>query len=163
MEIVGVTSTEKTYSVGFTFLESEKEENVTWALEVCRKILKDKENTPKVIVIDRNTVLMSSVANVFPTSCILLCRYYIIKNVRSRVKPAIGTKQIKGEDRKMVKGSMIVVRIMNAENITINSYTKELYDDVFILFKKVCEKSTDLLKYVESTILDQVNEKIVYA
>lgn len=43
--IVGVTSTEKTYSVGFAFPESEKEENVTWALEVCQTMLKDKEDT----------------------------------------------------------------------------------------------------------------------
>ena len=34
LEMVGVTSTEKTYSIGFAFLESEKEENVPWALEV---------------------------------------------------------------------------------------------------------------------------------
>ncbi|XP_050920180.1 protein FAR1-RELATED SEQUENCE 5-like [Lathyrus oleraceus] len=35
-EMVGVTSTEKTYSVGFACLESGKEENVTWALELCQ-------------------------------------------------------------------------------------------------------------------------------
>ncbi|XP_058742515.1 protein FAR1-RELATED SEQUENCE 6-like [Vicia villosa] len=34
LEIVGVTSTEKTFSVGFTFLECEKEDNVTWALGI---------------------------------------------------------------------------------------------------------------------------------
>ena len=32
LEMVGVTSTEKTYSVGFSFLECEKEDNFTWAL-----------------------------------------------------------------------------------------------------------------------------------
>ncbi|XP_050914688.1 uncharacterized protein LOC127129577 [Lathyrus oleraceus] len=42
LEMVGVTSTEKTHSIGFAFLESEKEENVTWALEACRVMLKEK-------------------------------------------------------------------------------------------------------------------------
>lgn len=90
--MVGVTSTEKTYYVGFAFLESEKDKNVTWALKVCREMLKDQEEMPKVIVIDRDTVLMSLVAKVFPTSYALLCRYHITNNVRSRVKPTIGTK-----------------------------------------------------------------------
>ena len=35
LDMIGVTSTEKTYYVGFAFLESENEENVTWTLEVC--------------------------------------------------------------------------------------------------------------------------------
>lgn len=43
LEMIGVTSYEKTYSVGFVFLESEKEDNVTLTLEVCRTILKNKK------------------------------------------------------------------------------------------------------------------------
>lgn len=45
LEIVGITSTEKTYSAGFAFLEREKEETVTWVLEVCWEMLKDQEQT----------------------------------------------------------------------------------------------------------------------
>lgn len=45
LEIVVATSIEKTYYVKFAFLESEKEENVTWTLEVCQTMLKDKEDT----------------------------------------------------------------------------------------------------------------------
>lgn len=93
LKIVGVTSIEKTYSVGFAFLESEKRENVTWALEVCRTILKDKENRLKVIVIDRDTTLMNSVAKVFHTSYALLSMYDITKNVRSRVKHVVETNK----------------------------------------------------------------------
>ena len=47
LEIVGVTSTEKTYSVGFVFLECEKEDNFQWALEVCQSMLKDQEGMPR--------------------------------------------------------------------------------------------------------------------
>lgn len=40
---------------------------------------------------------------------------------------------------------------------------KELYVDYVIHFRKVCVKYMDFLKYVESTILDQVMENIVCA
>ncbi|CAK8566771.1 unnamed protein product [Lathyrus sativus] len=52
---------------------------------------------------------------------------------------------------------------MDAWNRILNSSTKELYVDFVIQFWKVCEKYSALLKYVESTILDQVKENIVYA
>ena len=52
LEIIGVTSTEKTYSVGFAFLECEKKDSFQWDLEVCRSMLKDQEDMPKVIVTD---------------------------------------------------------------------------------------------------------------
>ncbi|CAK8562804.1 unnamed protein product [Lathyrus sativus] len=58
LDIISVTSTEKTYFVGFAFLEREKKENVTWALEVCPTMLRDQEEMPKVIVIDRDTALI---------------------------------------------------------------------------------------------------------
>ena len=43
LEIVGVTSTGKTFSGGIGFLEYEKEDNVTWALGVCKTLLKYKK------------------------------------------------------------------------------------------------------------------------
>lgn len=116
-----------------------------------------------MIVIDRDTVLVNSIVKVFHTFYALLCRYRITKNVRSRVKPAAGTKQIKSEDGKMVKESSVMEKIMDAWNSIVNSSTKELYVDSVIHFRKVCEKYLDLLKYVESKILGQVKEKIVCA
>ncbi|XP_050909874.1 protein FAR1-RELATED SEQUENCE 5-like [Lathyrus oleraceus] len=50
LEMVGVTSTEKTYSVGFAFLKCKKEDNFTWALEVCQTLLKDQGEMPKAVV-----------------------------------------------------------------------------------------------------------------
>ncbi|XP_058775076.1 uncharacterized protein LOC131649327 [Vicia villosa] len=52
LEIVGVTSTEKTFSVGFTFLECDKQDNVTCALDICKSLLKDPQIIPSVIVTD---------------------------------------------------------------------------------------------------------------
>lgn len=63
-------------------------------------MLKDQEEMPKVIVIERDTTLMNSTAKVFSTSYALLCRYSIIKNMRSRVKLTVETKQMNSEDGK---------------------------------------------------------------
>src|SRR3954464_8259643 len=59
LEIVDVTSTDKTFSVGFAFLECEKEENITWALGICKSLLVDQKVMPNVIVIDRDNALMN--------------------------------------------------------------------------------------------------------
>lgn len=63
----------------------------------------------------------------------------------------------------MVKAGVIVEKIMDAWNIIVKFSIKELYVDSVIHVRKVCEKYPYLLKYVESIILDQVNEKIVCA
>lgn len=132
------------FSVGFAFLESEKEDSVTW-VEVCKTMLKDKKNA-KVIVIDRNTTLMNSTAKVFPTFYALLCRYHIIKNVRSKPKYEVGTKQIKGEDEKMAKAGVELEIIMNVWNGVINSSTEELYEESVIHFRRVYARYPYFLK-----------------
>ena len=63
-EIVGVISTYLTYSVGFAFMASEKEDNFTWALRMLLKLLKPNRVMPKVVVTDRDTAMMNVVANV---------------------------------------------------------------------------------------------------
>ncbi|CAK8539545.1 unnamed protein product [Lathyrus sativus] len=113
-EMVDVTSTEKTYVVGFAFLECEKEDNFTRTLEACWSLLKDQVEMPKVIIIDRDTVLMNAVSKVFHFSNALLCRYHITKNVRSWVKLAVGTKQVESKGGKLVKTDVIVEKIIDA-------------------------------------------------
>lgn len=136
LKFVSVTSTKMTFSGGLAFLESKKEDNVTWALEACKTMFKDQQNMPNVIVIDRDTALMNSVARVFPTSYALLCSYHITKNVRNILKCVVRAKQIKGEDEKIVKAFVVVERIIDAWNYVINSSTEELYDDFVIHFWK---------------------------
>ncbi|XP_058776823.1 uncharacterized protein LOC131651173 [Vicia villosa] len=52
---------------------------------------------------------------------------------------------------------------MDAWARNASSSTKELYADVVLQFRKICEKYSDLLKYIKSTILDKVKEKFVCA
>lgn len=68
-----------TYSIGFVFLECEKGNNITRALEVCHELLKDQLNMPRMIVIDHDATLMNLVVKMFPTSYALMCRYHKTK------------------------------------------------------------------------------------
>ncbi|GAU20665.1 hypothetical protein TSUD_230790 [Trifolium subterraneum] len=61
-EMVGVTSTEESYNVGFAYIANEKEDDFTWALDTCVSLLKSKDTVPKVIVTDRDKSLMNAVA-----------------------------------------------------------------------------------------------------
>lgn len=67
LEIINVTSMEMDFLVRFAFLESKKEDSLTWALEVCRTMLKDQDNMKKIILTNRDTTLMSLVTKVVPT------------------------------------------------------------------------------------------------
>lgn len=137
-----------TYLVDFSFFESEKEDNVTWDFKMCKTILKDQENMPQVIITDRDTTLMNSIATVFPTSSTLLCKYHIIKNMRSRVKHVADTKQVKHEDGKLVKSGVMVENIINAWNSIINSSIEELYVDHALHLRSVYVIYPYLLKYI---------------
>jgi len=76
-EIVGCTSTKMTYSVGFTFLHFELEDNFTWALTMVKGLLSSKDNKPKVIVTDRDGALMNVVGTVFPETYTMLCFFIL--------------------------------------------------------------------------------------
>lgn len=111
---------------------------------------------PQVIVTHRDTSLMNFVTKKFPTSYALLCRNHIRNNA------ILGNKQTKGENGKTVKPNQILELIMDVWNV-INSYTNELFVDYVIQFISVCVKYLNILKYINTIILDQVKEKIVCA
>jgi len=154
-EIVGVTSTDLTYFVGFGFVTHEKEENFVWVLQMMLKLLKLKINMPKVVVTDRNTNLMKAVAIVLPKSSAILCYFHVGKNVRARCitdcRYALGKK-----DGKEVKHSDVVKTIMRAWDVIVESPTQELYASALVEFQNVCNDFPKFITYVESTVLDVV-------
>lgn len=68
----------------------------------------------------------------------MFCKRKLTKNVRGRLKYVEGTKQIKGEDMKMVKYSVILKSTMDVWTTIVNSYAKELFVESVIQFKRVC-------------------------
>lgn len=89
-EIVGVTSTNKTYYVAFAFLTSEKEENFTWVLQALLDLPKLKDDMPKVIVTDRGNALMNVVATIFPNTTTLLCYFHVGKMLELNASQTVG-------------------------------------------------------------------------
>lgn len=80
VQMVGVTSTNTTFSIGFAVIHKEKIQNYDWALNQLKMRL-GHEVYPSVIVTDRDLALMKACTNVFPDSNKLLCRWHIWKNI----------------------------------------------------------------------------------
>jgi hypothetical protein len=152
-DIVGVTSTEDSFNVGFAFIANEKEDNFIWALETCKSLLKSKDTFPKVIVTDRDKSLMNAVPIVFPNSSALVCRYHVAKNVRAKFKAFCGAKE-KNLDQ------LLNTLTFQWESI-VQSSSEESYISAVAEFRKVFEKYPNFLNYVETTVLDPVKENLV--
>ncbi|PIA60745.1 hypothetical protein AQUCO_00300332v1 [Aquilegia coerulea] len=93
LEIVGFTSTMKTFAIAFGFLQAEKVDNFIWALEKLTEILEGKAEYVGVIVTDRDLALMKAISMVFPKATHLLCRFHIMRNVESKCKKNFKTKK----------------------------------------------------------------------
>nr|KAJ0206557.1 hypothetical protein LSAT_V11C500277830 [Lactuca sativa] len=83
IQIVGTTSTNKTFSIAFAFIVNEKDENYNWVL-TCLKSTLEKCMHPRVIATDRELALMNACQQVFPGATRLLCRWHITENIRKR-------------------------------------------------------------------------------
>ncbi|XP_060969857.1 uncharacterized protein LOC133037065 [Cannabis sativa] len=92
LEIVGVTSTEYTFSIAFVFLESEQEDNYTWALDRLKNMM-DIDFLPNVVVTDRELALINAIEKVFPVAKHLLCRYHISNNVLTKCRKILESKE----------------------------------------------------------------------
>lgn len=75
LDIVGVTSTKLTFSVEFTYLEHERVENFTWALEKLKELFASEKFLSKVVVME--LALVNAMEVMFPSSIHLLCVFYI--------------------------------------------------------------------------------------
>ncbi|XP_027912854.1 uncharacterized protein LOC114172722 isoform X2 [Vigna unguiculata] len=150
LEIVGVTSTELTFSVAFAYLESEQVDNFTWALEKLRELIVKDSEMPPVIVTVRDTALMDAVQAVFPSSSNLLCRFHIIKNVKAKCKMMVHPK----EQYDLV---------MDAWHNVMNSPNEGEYTHRLALFDKVCSDFPNFGDYVKNTWLTPHKEKFVTA
>jgi len=81
-----------TFSVTFTYLEGECENNVVWALKRFQGLFLSRDALPAIIVTDRDLALMNAVKIVFPKATNLLCRFHIDKNVKAKCKTLVGQK-----------------------------------------------------------------------
>jgi len=92
LEMVGVTSTSKTFCVGFAVLMKERQQDFIWALSKLKQTL-DKCVMPRVIITDRDLGLVNACKQVFPEASHQLCRFHIFQNICKHCKPSFGKQE----------------------------------------------------------------------
>jgi hypothetical protein len=141
--IVGITSTNTSFSAGFCFLRTEDSLNYAWALE--RFLHAAGLNAP-ILVTDRDLALRLAIQHAAPRSPHLLCLWHINKNVLAHAKKHY-KDQPEEECQKFYSAWNDVVR---SESIaTFNTRNHQLHekfagkkaflnylDDTWLLFKE---------------------------
>ncbi|KAK9943777.1 hypothetical protein M0R45_009374 [Rubus argutus] len=149
LEVVGVTSTNMTFSVAFVFLDSEKEDNYVWALSRLRDVM-DRCAMPNVIVTDKDLELIRAVEMVFPSARHLLCKWHINKNVLAKCRNLFGSKE--KWDRFIMKW-----------NVLVTSPTEEVYIQELAVLQSEFSNYTEVLEYVTNTLLNPFKDRFVSA
>ena len=94
VEIVGVTPTNRTFSISYAFIISEQEHNYRWVLE-CLKSTLGEGFAVRVVLTDRDLALMKACKTVMPEAYHLLCRVHIWRNIDKFSMPSL-----KGEGKR---------------------------------------------------------------
>lgn len=149
LEIVGVTSTELTFSVAFAYLQSEQEDNFVWALERLRSIV-ESNVLPSVIVTDKNLALMNAIQGVFPNATNLICRSHISRDILANCK-----KLFESKDRWEA--------FINSWNVLVLSTSEEEYRLRLNTMESQFRGYPLALNYVKQTWLFNYKEKFVAA
>ncbi|GAU37422.1 hypothetical protein TSUD_395410 [Trifolium subterraneum] len=146
LEIVGTTSTNLTFNVGFAYMESEKTDNYRWALEKLKGLFTKQDILPQVIVTDRELVLMNAIEFVFPHEVNLHCMWHVNKNESSRCSVLVPKDM-----RDLVK------KLWN--NVVFSSNEVE-YGLNLNEFEQTCVNSSKFLDYVKNSWLN--NYKVMH-
>ncbi|XP_052289406.1 uncharacterized protein LOC127899726 [Citrus sinensis] len=149
LEVVGVTSTEMTFSVYFAYIEREREDNYSWALDKLKGFM-GNNMLPSVIVTDREVALMNAIQNVFSTATHLLCRWHISKNILANCKKLFETNEVWES-------------FITSWNILVLSATKDHYMQHLRLLESEFVRYQESIDYVKNTWLDKYKEKFVAA
>ncbi|XP_070667353.1 PKS-NRPS hybrid synthetase cheA-like [Malus domestica] len=149
LEIVGVTSTNITFSVAFAFIDHEKEDNYTWALTRLKTLMND-DCIPGVIVTDRDLALMNAIRNVFPSTRHLLCRWHINQAVATNCKKLFTLEEVWN-------------MFFNDWQTLVSSSTEEEYLHNWHAFESKFSSFHEGIDYLKTTWLNEHKEKFVAA
>nr|XP_043638123.1 uncharacterized protein LOC122609128 [Erigeron canadensis] len=93
VEIFGVTSTGRTFSLAYAFIVNEQEANYQWVLQSLKSTLVEGF-VVRVVLTDREQALMKALKVVMPEAKHLLCRFHIWQNITKHCKPALRLKDV---------------------------------------------------------------------
>jgi hypothetical protein len=98
INIVGQTSTRKTFYVAHCFVNNEQESSYLWTFQALQtQLTQAKIQAPRVIFSDDADSLLNACREIFKDSTCILCLWYIMKNIETRVRPIIA-KQLLLQD-----------------------------------------------------------------
>ncbi|KAG5551462.1 hypothetical protein RHGRI_009772 [Rhododendron griersonianum] len=139
LDIIGVSSFNKSFYSCFAFLEKEGEEDYAWALRMFSNLL-GPSCQPSVIVSDRELALMNAIKVVFPTTTNLLCVWHIEKNILTNCKPRFARQ----EDW---------TTFLSIWNQVISSQNEELFEQAWNFFELLYKEKQEVLSYIRRTWL----------
>ncbi|XP_058725644.1 PKS-NRPS hybrid synthetase cheA-like [Vicia villosa] len=148
-EIVGMTSTELTFTVAFAYMECEQTESYIWVLDKLKQLFVKKDVVPQVILTDRDLALMKAVEAVFPTTHNLLCRFDINKNVGMKCKEYVM------KDMQETIGTLWKDVVWASNEVEYGVRLQYL--------EQACFACTDFLDYVKNTWLIPHRQRFVGA
>ncbi|KAF5755561.1 putative MULE transposase domain, FHY3/FAR1 family [Helianthus annuus] len=85
VQVVGMTSTGKSFCIAHAVICKERRGNYVWVLERIKSILHECM-MPRVIVTDRELALINACSKVFPNAKRLLCHFHIQQNIARKCK-----------------------------------------------------------------------------
>ncbi|KAL4558334.1 hypothetical protein LXL04_036532 [Taraxacum kok-saghyz] len=147
LEIVGVTSTNKTFSIAFAFMHNEQTSNYRWTL-TCLKLTINNSFCPRVIVTDRDLALMKACEDVFPESNHLLCRWHIFNDITKRCRPRINLQKTWGSLHAKWKK-------------LVESPTEDAYMENYENLRELLFNHADVFDYLYSVWLGNYAERFV--
>ncbi|OVA14298.1 hypothetical protein BVC80_9021g23 [Macleaya cordata] len=87
LHVVGVTSTGRSFTVAYAFIDADTEEHFSWALTQLKSLF-SPNNLPSVFITDREPALMNAIDVVFPGASRLLCTSHMTRDVVASCKKA---------------------------------------------------------------------------
>lgn len=149
LEIIGVTSTELSFSVAFAYIGHELGINFTWVLHQLRELFVLHGVQPEVFLTDRDLGCMSAIKGIFPSASNLLCSWHVTKNVKAKIKELVHVDRQK--------------EVISLWHNIIDSTEESVYLAQLKFFEDSCADIPSLIKYVHDTWLKPHKERFILA
>lgn len=149
-EIVGFTSTWKTFPDACVLMSDEQTDAYDWILRMLKEMFDLVGKRPTIFVTDRELALMKALESQFPDTPHILCRRHILKDIEAK---ALTHMHAKG---KATKFEWQCQRILTAT-------TEEQYDAERARLQEEWGEHQDVINYVYNTWLKPYKMKIVRA
>ena len=148
LEIVGITSTRKTFAIAFVFMSKENSNHYEWALGRLRHLCGNL--TPGVIVTDRELGLIRALGDVFPDVKHMICTFHAKCNINHRAWAV--TRSLEARDQFIAQYNALF------ESRSSASYERRLAE-----MKVAWQSYPGLMEYLETTWLIPYKEAIIRA